>query len=1255
MTESTEQAPATSDHLLRLAAVQLDYIPNMRTRQADYWLPDEPLIGIKSIPVESDDTALNDLDLGDEFEDQTDTAVSVIRRARHRSSELKLKQILEFCSDHQVDVVVFPECSVSAELIHVLTGYRNELTIFAGVGQLREMDAAILADQGFSAATEALGCNSAVFVSKDRLALVTKADHAQGEYIERGEGPVRVSLSKGERRYDVGLAICMDYVNIRRDFDGQDRPPDLVLTTALSSPTEDFLKRPRNFATVFSNHAQFGGSAVLAPDVAGIFVDRTLGTEPLPPGESIVVADFTGFQQRPKRTKTPQNRIHLRAAILYEDAETSDASGTISGLARPMHNWSLEQYNAGRYREFLSTAEERLEEMRPPAVLLEAVKRLRRRQKRQVFLESDLLLLTTHLILSNVKSEPELRYAALTTLHEHWHPLLGKIETAGLGGLTDKLNVARRQLESQIRPEYQQITPPTRRPLRNSEAETEFTVFYAARLGQYNVDRAVQSLPRQLGVLRTLSLLNDESVRLLYRVSTARQTTGNLAPFFDIVALTESNDPDVIDDLAEGIGQQLGVAFSNGWDILATTASSSLNTPFLVELRPRANTVPLIQEDWGGLIDYLRALKPQISVQLVCRRAPEAAREPTGGPSPSLTLSGTGFVGDHDGVVAPFLSRASNEEADPANLALQIHVGADETLGDSVLRSIGLWLFRGVPFDIVSDESARSALLPNGPLPDSTTPLTPAEALRIFHPPHGRMEGRGLSHGVPRAISLPDVAVLAEGISLGTARSSQARHDQRVDVRFAEEARLRHTYIVGRTGSGKTNMLKLMAMQDIREGRAVAVIDPHGDLVDFLLGHTAGRDDEVLFLDFGDPDYLPVLNPLDLDVHGMADLELAIEEFIQLIERQSFHEFYGPRFEEIVRLALESITNDDYPIKPPSVIDLVRVLRSKERRTWIRNILTDPDLKERWGVFEQQRDDAIGEVLHWTLSKFSEMQQDGVLGQVLTGGSSTVSIEDCVGRGGILLVKIPEWEMSKSAARMLGSFIQERIRKAVYGRWRQNRNKSDPIYMYVDEFQAFAVTGFDEIVAEARKFGLGLILAHQNVGQLKSFSRFTGAVADNLMSAILGNVANRILFGVSNHDANLLAAEFDVEPQVLRSPGNYQAITQLLYNGEAHTFTLQPPKADADAGLPAGRATVRRRMIEGGAWRSRDGLRAEDEEREKRTRAAVRDSKPTPKERDKSENSFLDEWLEKRKNVQDQEELVGEEDGDAGGEVISSD
>ncbi|MDU0295242.1 hypothetical protein, partial [Saccharothrix longispora] len=120
-----------------------------------------------------------------------------------------------------------------------------------------------------------------------------------------------------------------------------------------------------------------------------------------------------------------------------------------------------------------------------------------------------------------------------------------------------------------------------------------------------------------------------------------------------------------------------------------------------------------------------------------------------------------------------FLNRANNDNGDLPNLTLQIHVSADEDLGNSVLRTIGIWLFRGTPFDIITDAAARSSLAPGSTPPGGA--LTPPEVLRIFHPPYGKIEGRGLSGRSVRAVPLPAITIPADGVSLGSARSSQGR------------------------------------------------------------------------------------------------------------------------------------------------------------------------------------------------------------------------------------------------------------------------------------------------------------------------------------------------------------------------------------------------------------------------------------------------------------------------------------------------
>jgi hypothetical protein len=219
------------------------------------------------------------------------------------------------------------------------------------------------------------------------------------------------------------------------------------------------------------------------------------------------------------------------------------------------------------------------------------------------------------------------------------------------------------------------------------------------------------------------------------------------------------------------------------------------------------------------------------------------------------------------------------------------------------------------------------------------------------------------------------------------------------------------------------------------------------------------------------------------------------------------------------------------------------------------------------------------------------MDRDGTLGSVLGGGPSSVSISRVVRDGGILLVRIPEWEIGPAASAFIGGLIQERIRRAAFERFSTATGQPPPFYLYVDEFQKFSTTGFEQLVAEARKFGLGLVMSHQNLRQLEDFSRFTGSTSRQLLESILGNVANMVVLGVSASDAQQLAKEFSVEADVLGSIAANSAVVRVdLSRGETRTFSVRIPFAESDPGVLSSPQAVRARMRDEGYWRPRGAV-----------------------------------------------------------------
>ena len=425
-------------------------------------------------------------------------------------------------------------------------------------------------------------------------------------------------------------------------------------------------------------------------------------------------------------------------------------------------------------------------------VLLTAVQELRRNASTLSSL-SDLSLLKNHLVLTDVKSEIELKYEILGNLRKEWWRLFNPeldqaVQVEGISPYLERVTSLRRELLPQVRVRHRDSLLTKRKSdglgiNANSAPQTAdgLTTFYSARLGSYNAETAVRSLQQQLGVLRTISATDDESVRLIYRVSTALQTSGHLAPFFDVIGMTESTDEAVLEDLREGIGQQLATAYRSSWDVSSGPETGTLDFNSVAELRLSAEAVPRIHEDWATLVDYLRTLAVPVSVQMTCRQGRERQSGPAQEPPsmlptipllPLAELSGFFFSAERD--AAAFLERAHREEATGrANLSLQVHVGSAEPLPDSVLRAVGQWLFHAMPFEIVRDPSAREQFNarsePDGPS------LAPSEILRVFHPPYGQMESRGLDKHRPSSIPLPVTALSTEGLLSGKAQIEGTR------------------------------------------------------------------------------------------------------------------------------------------------------------------------------------------------------------------------------------------------------------------------------------------------------------------------------------------------------------------------------------------------------------------------------------------------------------------------------------------------
>jgi Helicase HerA, central domain len=1184
---------------LRVAAVQLDYAPNMTTAVGNYWLPDEPADVMPPLEPFPDSLSIRRLAEWGLPQAAQQRLLNQNQKLMRDQFDLRLRQVLDYCAGQSCDLVVFPEAAIPASSSATLCGYASSFCIFAGIGRIRRADLQLLSSLGIE--EKHVHCNCAVFLDRDTHRVVSKLRLADAEEAEPGAGVETFSISRAQRTFGVAAAICKDYLADENRINDAPFPVDIVLIGSLSRNTEEFTGSKPRYLRVFANHAAYGGTCIQVQHLRSLSADmldkKKFGTAPIPPDtEGVVIVDYYGLPSQRTSYQARYNDFAARPAIIYDDGVAQGPDRTsASGIVKRLQSLSVDELDDPATIDFLDNAARDLTQG-GYASLADAVRVIRTIQfGRETMTQEQLASLTRHILLTDVQSYPEVRYSQLENLLEVVVDALMDRDQPrpGLGGFRDDLLGTKQALIPRVRLRYRSSNDRNTgvSSSRREDTAGEVHFFYAAVLGRYRADAAVRSLPLQLDVLRTLAAQGDSLISLTYRLVTTRQLTTDLVPFLECTGEIADAAPGKVESLREGLGQLMGVAHASGYDVGGHIPPLE-NLEWEMEIRPRSNDwAPPISDDWAPLIDLLRSQANAIELTMTCAVDGTGPGRDYGGcddglasfPVADLRVAER-FVTEPDQKAARFLASLGSAWADrtePRNLRLSFVLRSAAAPPETLITSIALRLIGSENFQIVDLRAAPSPVR-----------LTPSQAIRIFHPPYGVMQGRGMAEDRTTILPLPAIQLPSGGISLGTATLSSPRNDRRGEVRLDIEARMRHLYVIGRTGTGKTNFLKTLARQDIRAGAGLAVIDPHGDLVDYLLRHVDSRAEEVVLLDFSDPDAVPVLNPIDLDVDEArtGSQRLAIDDFIRLLEHTSYHEFYGPRFEDVVRLTLESLVSSSLT-DTATVLDVTRVLRSKEQRSRLTESLSNPDLLDRWRNFEGMLETELANLVHWVVAKFTDMDQDGVLGPVFGGGRSSVSLNKVVEKGGILLVRIPEWEIGPAASSFIGALIQERLRRAAFARFSASSEGIVPFYLYVDEFQRFATSGFEQLVAEARKFGLGLILAHQNIRQLEAFSRFRGSPSRELIEAVVGNVANMVVLGISAYDAGQLSPEFGVPPELLGTvPANAGVAKVDLSRGDSRTFTLRIPYAESDPGVLATKEIVRRRMVESGMWRARENV-----------------------------------------------------------------
>ena len=323
------------------------------------------------------------------------------------------------------------------------------------------------------------------------------------------------------------------------------------------------------------------------------------------------------------------------------------------------------------------------------------------------------------------------------------------------------------------------------------------------------------------------------------------------------------------------------------------------------------------------------------------------------------------------------------------------------------------------------------------------------------------------------------------------------------------EDRRKPVYILGKTGMGKSTLLANIVVSDIRAGEGVAVVDPHGPLVEDILDAIPDkRVEDVIYINAADTERPIPLNPLayvDPAYHGLT------ASGIISIFKKIWEDSWGPRLEHILRYAI--LTLLAYP--GTTLLDVPRLLTDDTWRKRVVATLTDPYLRDFWyqefGAYAKAfRNEAIAPILNKVGQFVASPLMRGIVGQP----KNTFDVRQAMDEGKILLVNVAKGRIGEDASSLLLALVVTKIWLAALDRQNIPEQQRQDFFLTVDE--AHASASFAEMLAEARKYRLNLTLAHQYLDQLDP----------DLRTAVLGNVGTLMTFRTGAEDAAYLAREF---------------------------------------------------------------------------------------------------------------------------------
>jgi hypothetical protein len=389
--------------------------------------------------------------------------------------------------------------------------------------------------------------------------------------------------------------------------------------------------------------------------------------------------------------------------------------------------------------------------------------------------------------------------------------------------------------------------------------------------------------------------------------------------------------------------------------------------------------------------------------------------------------------------------------------------------------------------------------------------LNTEELASIYHLPNRYMDAPNIAWVYSKKES-PPPQLPSEGVIVGETNY----RGQKYPIRIKDADRMRHIYMIGKTGVGKTVLFQNAIMQDIKEGKGVAYLDPNGDAVEYILEHIPKeRADDVILFDPSDYDRPMGLNLLEWKTKEQRDflVQEAIQIFYKLFDPNQTG-IVGPQFEHWMRNA--ALTLMAHP-EGGTLVDIPRLFTDpvfeKDRVKYVK----DPVVKAFWEKqMAKTSDFHKSEMLNYFTSKFGRFMTNDMMRNIIGQPKSAFDFREVMDGKKILLCKLSKGLIGEINAFLLGMILVSKIAMGAFSRQDITEDERTPFYLYVDEFQNFITDVFATILSESRKYKLSLSITNQYIAQMD----------ENIRNAVIGNAGNLIAFRVGAADAEFLVKEF---------------------------------------------------------------------------------------------------------------------------------